>query len=162
MGRSSLIAVVEKLAAGAREPARHTHVECCCPDQEHVSLEPTEGCCFCPDCAAAEAIALGMPATDTRHEAEGADDRPEWCAKCGRLITLRSSDDIAWGVSPDGALEELEHFETGLGFERGEPKTPDDWMVFLLMVDTIAEEHLPRVEALVRLRAAGVLPGGEG
>jgi hypothetical protein len=117
--------------------------------------------CFCPPCAAVVAVERGYAPTDTSPEAEGADDQPNWCQRCGRLITLRSTADLEWGITPDGALEELEHFETGLGADRGEPNTPDTWLDFLLLVDSIAEEHLPRVEAVI-MRAVGALPGGDG
>jgi hypothetical protein len=150
--RQELIATVEALAAGAREPARHTHIECNCADLAHRRDDYDQGC-FCPDCAAAAAVALGYPATDTEPEGEGADDRPCWCERCDRLITLRSTPDRAWGITPDGALEELKHYEAGLGFERGEPRTPDQWQDFLLLVDSIADEHLPRVEAVIQRQA---------
>ena len=49
--RQELIATVEALAAGAREPARHTHIECNCADHAHRRDDYDQGC-FCPDCAA--------------------------------------------------------------------------------------------------------------
>lgn len=149
--RQDLIAIVEERAAGAPEAARHTHIECRCPDGDHRREDYDEGC-FCPACAADAAVELGYPATDTLGEVEGPDDCPKWCEKCDRLITLRDSPDLAWGITPDGALEELEHYESGLGFERGEPKTPDDWRVFLLLVDSIDEQHLPRVARVIARR----------
>jgi hypothetical protein len=148
-----MVAIVVARTAGAKQPMRHTHIECWCPDREHRRDDYDEGC-FCPPCASEAAVALGYPATDAEPEAEGADDGPRFCQTCDRLITLRSTDDIEWGVTLDGALDELAHYETGLGFERGEPKTPEDWQVFLLMVDAIAEEHLPRVEAIIMARAS--------
>lgn len=147
--RAELVAIVTERMAGSKPAARHTHIECRCSDLAHRREEHETGC-FCPACAAKEAKARGLLRTDTEPEAEGPDDRPQWCEKCGRLITLRDSDDLAWGITADGALEELEHFETGLGAKRGEPKTPDDWRVFLLCVDAIDEEHLLRVEAVMR------------
>lgn len=148
MTREELIAIVTERMAGSQPAARHTHIECWCPDRAHRREDYDEGC-YCPDCAAKAAVALGYPATDTELETEGPDDGPRWCQECGRLITLRDDPERPWGITSDGALEELVHYESGLGAERGEPKTPDDWRVFLLCVDAIAEEHLPRVEAVV-------------
>lgn len=153
MTRDELIKVVEGFAVGARAAARHTHIECNCSNLAHRRDDYDQGC-FCPECASAAAVALGYPSTDTESEVEGADDQPRWCEGCGRLITLRSTPDLEWGITADGALEALEHFETGLGFERGEPNTPDTWLVFLLLVDSIDGEHLPRVEAIVRAAMA--------
>jgi hypothetical protein len=152
MTRSELTAMVEARAVGAQEAVRHTHIECNCPDLAHRRSDFDEGC-FCPDCAIAAAVALGYPPTDTEPEKEGPDDGPQWCENCGRLITLRSTPDLPWGITAEGALAELEHYETGLGFKRGEPRTPDHWRNFLLVVDAIAEEHLPRVEAVIEKRA---------
>jgi hypothetical protein len=149
MIRAELIAIVESRAVGAREPARHTHIECHCPGLVHRRDDYDKGC-FCPACASAAAVNLGYPATDTKPENEGPDDSPRRCETCDRLITLRSTLDLEWGITPDGALEELEHYETGLGFERGEPQTPDQWQDFLLVVDSIADEHMPRVEAVAQ------------
>ncbi len=152
MTRKELVKAVSERMAGSPEASRHTHLECWCPDREHRRDDYDHGC-FCPACAAKEAVRLGYPDTDTEPETEGADDGPQWCERCGCLITLRSTPDEEWGITPDGALEELEHYETGLGFQKGEPKTPGDWRVFLLLVDSIADEHLPRVERVV-LRAS--------
>ncbi len=149
MNRSELIAIIERRALGATPAAWHTHIECFCNDPEHHGDMDDSGC-FCPNCASEAAVKRGFDAEDIVPENEGPDDNTQWCEECGRLITLRSTPDLDWGISADGALEELEHFESGLGFERGEPKTPDDWQVFLLIVDSIDEEHLPRVEAIVR------------
>lgn len=146
--RAEMNEIVERRATGSQEPARHTHIECWCDGHIHRRDDYDPGC-FCPDCAARAAVKLGYPATDTEPEREGPDDSPQWCEECGRLITLRSTPDLSWGITSDGALEELEHFESGLGFERGEPKTPDDWRVFQLIVDVIAEKHLSRVEAVI-------------
>jgi len=148
MNREEIQAYVAERMAGSQEAARHTHIECWCPDLEH-RRDTYDGGCYCPACAAKAAAALGYPETDTEPEHEGPDDTPRWCDTCDRLITLRSTPDIEWGITADGALEELEHYETGLGFERGEPKTPDDWRVFMLLVDAIEEEHLPRVVAVI-------------
>ena len=155
--RLELVAAVEKLAAGSREPARHTHIECNCAGRVHRREDYDQGC-FCPDCAAATAVELGYPATDTESEVEGTDDSPQWCEKCGRLITLRDAPDLPWGITPEGALDELEHFESGLGFTRGEPSTPDDWREFLLTVDAIDDEHLPRVDAVIRRQSERATP----
>lgn len=151
--RAEMITIVEQLAVDSQEPARHTHIECRCEDRAHRRGDYEQGC-FCPDCAAAAAVKLGYPATDTEPERDGPDDAPQWCEECGRLITLRSTPDLPWGITVDGALEELEHFESGLGFEKGEPRTPDDWQVFLLLLDSISEEHLGRVESVIK-RATG-------
>lgn len=152
MTREEMVAIVSERMAGSQEAARHTHIECFCRGRVHRRDDYDEGC-FCPDCAAKAAVDLGYPATDTEPETEGPDDGPRWCQTCGRLITLRDTSDLAWGITPDGALEELQHYESGLGFEKGEPKTPDGWRVFLLCVDAIAEEHLPRVERVIASRA---------
>lgn len=154
--RQRLVAIVEKLAEGAREPARHTHIECNCPGLVHRKDEFEQGC-YCPECASKEAVKRGLDTEDTEPENEGPDDNPQWCENCGRLITLRTKPDLLWGISPAGALEELKHFETGLGAENGEPKTPDDWQVFLLLVDSIDEAHLRRVGAVIK-RATGAKP----
>lgn len=149
MDRKTMTAIVEARAVGARSAARHTHIECNCDDGAHRRSDYDEGC-FCPECAVAAAVALGYPPSDTEPEHEGADDSPRWCDTCDRLITLRNTPDLEWGITPDGALEALEHYETGLGFQRGEPQTPEQWQDFLLLVDSIASEHLPRVEAVIR------------
>jgi hypothetical protein len=146
--RERLTEIVEKLAEGSQEPAHHTHIECNCPGLVHRTDEFEEGC-FCPECASEEAVKRGLDAEDIELENEGPDDNPKWCQNCDRLITLRTTPDLLWGITPEGALEELEHFETGLGAEKGEPKTPDDWRVFLLLVDSIDETHLRRVEAVI-------------
>lgn len=146
--RSALIQAVEAKAVGSPEAQPHTHIECFCDGHIHRRDDYDDGC-FCPPCAAAHAVSLGYPATDTEPETEGPDDTPQWCEKCGCLITLRSTPDEEWGITPAGALEELEHYETGLGFQKGEPKTPTDWRVFLLLVDSIADEYLPRVARIV-------------
>jgi hypothetical protein len=151
--RAALVAIVVERMAGSQEPGRHTHIECNCDDRDHRRDIYDDGC-FCPECAALGAVALGYPPTDTEPEKEGPDDSPQRCETCGRLITLRNTEDLEWGVTPDGALEELQHFETGLGFKRGEPKTPDDWRLFLLCVDAIADEHLPRVAAVIARSAS--------
>lgn len=161
MLRQQLVAIVEALAEGSQEPARHTHIECNCPNLVHRTDEFEQGC-FCPDCASAEAVKRGLDSEDTEPENEGPDDRPQWCEDCGRLITLRTTPDLLWGISPDGALEELEHYESGLGFEKGEPKTPDDWRVFLLLVDAIDAEHLRRVEAVIKRATAGASATASG
>jgi hypothetical protein len=151
MTREEMIAIVTARMAGSQEPARHTHIECNCDDLAHRRDDYDVGC-FCPDCAAKAAVELGYPPTDVKPENEGPDDNPQWCDDCGRLITLRDAEWLAWGITSAGALEELEHYESGLGFERGEPKTPDDWRGFLLLVDSIADEHLPRVRAVIERR----------
>lgn len=155
MTREELAAIVVTRMFGSAEPAHHTHIECQCPGGVHRADQPDEGC-FCPECAAKEAVRRGFNAKDIEPESEGPEDNPSWCESCGRLITLRTTPELLWGITPRGALEELEHFESGLGAERGEPKTPDDWRLFLLLVDNIDEEHLPRVEALLWARPSPV------
>lgn len=151
--RQRLAETVEKLAEGSKEAARHTHIECNCTGLIHRTDGFEEGC-FCPECASEEAIARGLDAEDTEPDGEGPDDNPKWCFKCDRLITLRTTPEVLWGLTPNGALEELGHFETGLGAQKGEPKTPDDWRVFLLLVDSIDEIHLRRVEAVIKRATA--------
>lgn len=75
MTREEMIAIVSERMAGSQEAARHTHIECFCPDRKHRRDDYDEGC-FCPDCAAKAAVDLGYPATDTQPEAEGPDDSP--------------------------------------------------------------------------------------
>ena len=152
--RRHLVTIAEAQAVGSREPAQHTHIECFCQGYVHRRDDYDEGC-FCPECAAEHAVKLGYPSTDTRPENEGPDDSPQWCEECDVLITLRSSPDLDWGISPRGALEELEYYEKpGLGFDRGEPSTPDQWQVFLLVIDSIADEYLPRVVDVVNAALA--------
>lgn len=149
MNRRQLINIAKRLARGSQPAARHTHIECFCPGYVHRRDDYDIGC-FCPECASKAAVKLGYPPTDVEPEKEGTDDSPQWCEDCGRLITLRDSKVLIWGISANGALEALEHYESEFALKKGEPKTPDDWRRFLLLVDAIEEEHLPRVEAVVR------------
>lgn len=152
MPRQKLVALAEAQAVGSQEPARHTHIDCRCGNDDHLDL--SDQGCYCPMCAIYEAVRRGFDANDVKPENEGPDDNPQWCENCGALITLRDDEWLRWGISPDGAEEELEHYETGLGFERGEPSTPDHWRVLLLVIDSIADEHLARVEAVVNAALA--------
>lgn len=148
MLRQKLVAIAEAQSVGSREPARHTHIGCRCGNNDHLDL--SDQGCFCPPCAVYEAARRGFDANDVEPENEGPDDSPQWCEDCNVLITLRNAPDLDWGISQDGAEEELEHYEPGgLGFDRGEPSTPDHWRVLLLVIDSIADEHLVRVEAVV-------------
>ena len=151
--RERIVTVVAERMAGSQEPARHTHIECHCPDRKHRRDDEGE-CCFCPDCASKFAILLGFPATDTAPENEGPDDTPCRCVTCNRLITLHNTPEVRWGITAAGAEQELEHWETGLGASRGGPRNPDEWREFMLMVEAIRDVHLPRVEALIRVAAA--------
>ena len=150
--RAAIVAVVEEQMAGSKEAAVHTHIECFCPGHIHRKDDYDPGC-FCPDCAADAAEALGYPRTDIEPDWKDPDDAqeddgPRWCETCGRLISIVISD--------DGAEDELLHWETSTA-PGGPPKDADDWRVFLLAVKAIKREHLPGV-ALVIERAQPIPP----
>jgi hypothetical protein len=138
--RQCLINVVAQRMAGSPEAAQHTHVECHCNTRGHRTDKFEEGC-YCPECAVKEAVARGLDERDTEPEADGPDDSPQWCDRCDRLITTE--------ITAVGARDELNHWESG------EPGTRLDsqakWREFMLCVQAIHDEHLPRVDRLVRL-----------
>ena len=142
MNREELVVVAERRSRRARKAMRHTHIECFCDDRRHRRDNYDHGC-FCPPCARKAAVKLGYPATDIEPEHEGPDDSPQFCQTCDRLITLRTTPSLEWGITPDGAQEELKHWE------KTRPTAPGDWLCVLLMLDSLAEEFLPRAEAVI-------------
>jgi hypothetical protein len=136
--RTALMAVVAERMAASSEAAQHTHIECHCADHVHRTDNFEQGC-FCPGCASAEAVARGLASGDTEPDGDGPDDNPQWCEKCGRLITAE--------ITSDGALEELVHWQGDLPSARLD--RPERWREFMLCVAAISEEHLPRVAALI-------------
>ncbi len=135
--RANLLFIVKARAAGAPPAQPHTHIECFCYDHIHRRDDYDDGC-FCPACASKAAVALGYPPTDITEDVEtpwDGDDLPRWCETCGVLISTL--------ITPDGALEELDEYER-------RPRTsPEEWRDFALCVENIADEYLPRVEAVV-------------
>lgn len=133
--RATMLSVVAERAQGSPEAAAHTHIECHCPGHVHRTGRYEEGC-FCPNCAVAEAIERGLAARDTEPEnVDEPDDTPQWCERCGRLISS--------AITPDGAGEELSRWETRA------PRNAEEWRDFALCVSAIAEEHLPRVARVI-------------
>jgi hypothetical protein len=137
MTREQMIAIVEAHAAGSQEPAQHTHIECNCDDLAHRRDDYDQGC-FCPDCAAEAAVKLGYPPTDVEPEAEGPDDSPQWCENCGHPLTTE--------ITVAGALDELAHWESS---DNAILVQPYLWRELMLCVVAIADEHLPRVRAII-------------
>lgn len=151
--REEIIAVITERMRFSAPAAQHTHIECNCPGLVHqvgeYKTKYWEGC-YCQGCASKEAVKRGLAATDTQPEVERPDDRPQWCEDCGALIT---SD-----ITPTGALEELDEHWLGSfpELESAHLRTPDRWREFLLCAEAIAEEHLPRLEALLWSRPSPV------
>lgn len=144
--KADLIAIVATRAEGSPEVAQHTHIECHCPGHVHRKENYEQGC-FCPECASAQAVKLGLAASDTESEVDDPDDGPRWCEECGRLISM--------AITADGAVEEMEHWEaSGPKDPSGEayggpPRSPEDWRVFMLCLVAIPDEHLSRVARIV-------------